>query len=163
MDVRTKLSLIPRPVVALVPRPLRDRWRTRWLVRERARRMIKQERATGSFAVPDAPREQPEPRDVARLADRFAKVETALEGVVARLDAVQAGIEQLDSRLSEQASGDAPSAMDDLRELVIPIEELARQLRSRDGADEVHTAVIDSAGEGPVVDVPTAEAEHASD
>lgn len=128
MDVRQKLSLIPRPIVKLVPRSLRDRLRSTLLARERQRQRRAPEvntRVNGRLGG---------------IERRCDAVETKLDAVLVGLADLQRGIEQLDARLTPDRSGDAPSVVDDLRELVAPIEELSQQLRSSRSDTDVPAA-----------------------
>lgn len=149
MDVRQKLSLIPRPIVYLVPRRLRDRLRT-WMLereRERERQSRGQRQAHPDSGGEDAALLPEVKTQLVRVGRRIDVVEDKVDGVLSRFDDLQKAIEQLDARISADASGDAPSVVDDLRELVAPIEELSRQLKSPN-AD---------------TDVPVAETRHAAD
>ena len=120
--VKRGLSLIPRPIVNLFPRATRDRLRTALLRREQGRQRrkaarAKKQRQSASESSHTAAAE------ISAVVDAIQRIDTRLTEIVLRLD-------QLDSRISTAVSGDAPSALDDLGDLIKPIQRLQETLEN---------------------------------
>jgi len=116
--VKRGLSIIPRPIVNLVPEETRDRWRTRMLQREQVRRQRRAIRGKES---------RQNTKSGAITADVDA-LRMAIERIDTRLDEIMIRLDQLDARMSTELSGDAPSALDDLADLINPIQRLQESL-----------------------------------
>jgi hypothetical protein len=61
--------------------------------------------------------------EISAVADAIQRIDTRLTEIVLRLD-------QLDARISTAVSGDAPSALDDLGDLIKPIQRLQETLEN---------------------------------
>jgi len=121
--VKRGLSLIPRPIVNLFPRATRDRLRTALLRREQGRQRRKAARAKKQGLMSASDSSHTAAAEISAVADAIQRIDTRLTEIVLRLD-------QLDSRISTAVSGDAPSALDDLGDLIKPIQRLQETLEN---------------------------------
>lgn len=124
--VKRTLSLIPRPIVDLVPLEKRDQWRTALLKLEKSRRSRRRTTRT-----------HPGRKRGVRKVDTaiVERVDDELKSIHRRLDELVTRIDQLDARISTYMSGDAPTALDDLADLIEPINELRSRLRQLEESD----------------------------
>lgn len=128
--VKRTLSLIPRPIVNLVPIDTRDRWRTSLLKRERARQRRRTRSDEKGLGRPGAESAQTVAEVRAVVAAYTAEIEAEFQRLDTRLTEIVTRIDQLDARLSTAMSGDAPSPLDDLTDLIKPIQQLQESLET---------------------------------
>jgi hypothetical protein len=142
--VKRTLAHIPRPVVRLVPLSIRDRVRTALLKGERALRRRKH-RKFGEAG------DQLKDQAFRRANDALTRLSNKIDGLVEsqwkisafleqsqdlieqRLDEINKRLDHLEARITIATSGDAPSPVDDLRDLVEPIEQLRQRLEDLSG------------------------------
>ncbi|MDX1621248.1 MAG: hypothetical protein R3320_09675 [Nitriliruptorales bacterium] len=138
--VKRALAILPRGLVQRIPLETRDRWRTRLLLLEkRWRRRGESGTGHGQEDAPTAPATRASQLRATDLDARFNQVNARLDQIVARLD-------QLDSRISAASSGEYPTPIDDLRDLVEPVESLRRRLEEMNGSS---SATVDGSQEEP--------------
>lgn len=126
------LEILPRWLVERITPERRDRWRGKLFRLERRLRRAGPATASREPAYGDDHSASVGNFPLGSVRSALDSLTSQMSRVEVRLDDIIARLDQLDSRVSMHVSGPAPSPVDDLRDLIMPVQVLIERLDDLD-------------------------------